>query len=141
MKSNWIQTIWTTKNCEELISNDVDNIIYELLRQEFVQMGCDVKVINGTLDHVHCLFNVNSKRSLDEIIKMVKGVSSHRINQVGLLKSKFAWEKGYEPGSVGKSDFENTIEDILNQKLKHKDTSITIEDEIYQMHAFEIERV
>jgi REP element-mobilizing transposase RayT len=139
MKSNWIQTIWTTKNCEQLISKDIDNIIYELLRAEFLETGCEVRVINGTSDHVHCLFRVNAKRSLDEIIKMVKGVSSHRINQVGLIKAKFAWEKGYEPGSVGKSDFENTIEDILNQKFKHKDASITIEDEINQMHGYEVE--
>jgi len=138
MKSNWIQTIWTTKNCEQLISKDIDNIIYEFLRAEFSLMGCEVKVINGTSDHVHCLFRVNSKRSLDEIIKVVKGVSSHRINQVGLIKTKFAWEKGYEPGSVGKSDFEETIQDILNQKVKHEDGSITIEDEINQMHEFEI---
>ena len=139
MKTNWIQTIWTTKDCEQVISKDIDNVIYEFLGAEFAAMGCELKVINGTANHVHCLFKVNSKRSLDEIIKMVKGASSHRINQVKLINSKFAWEKGYESSSVGKSEFEKAYHDILNQKIIHEDPTISIEKEIHEMHEFEIE--
>jgi putative transposase len=141
MKTNWIQTIWTTNKCQELISNEIDIIIYEFLKSEFNLMGCEVKVINGTSDHVHCLFNFNPKRSLDEIIKMVKGASSHRINQSGLVKDKFAWEKGYECCSVGKCEMEKEIQKILKQKSIHSDLSITIEDEINQMHQYETEEV
>src|SRR5215218_4054387 len=110
MKTNWTETIWTTKNCQQLISKDIDATIHEILQSEFIEMGCEVKAINGTSDHVHCLFNVNSKRPLDEIIKMVKGVSSHRINQDELLKTRFAWEKGFESCGVGKSELKEAIQ-------------------------------
>ena len=139
MKSNWTKTIWTTKNCEQLISIDNEFIIYEFLKNEFIQMGCIVKVICGTSDHVHCLINVNAKRSLDEIIKMVKGASSNKINQDGLVNAKFAWEKGYEASSVGKSEMEEEIQKIRNQKSIHADSSVTIADEINEMHEFESE--
>src|SRR5436190_3433714 len=86
MKTNWTEAIWTTRNRKQLVAKENDNVIYEFLKAEFTLMGCEVKAINGTTDHVHCLFNVNSKRSLDEIIKMVKGSSSHKINQGGVMK-------------------------------------------------------
>ena len=139
MKTNWTQTIWTTKNCQQLISNEIDNTIYEFLKSVFMEMGCEVKAINGTADHVHCLFNVNAKKPLDEIIKMVKGVSSHKINQVGLMKTKFAWEKGFESCGVGKSELDNAIQKILNQKNLHADLAFTVVDEINKMHESEIE--
>ena len=139
MKTIWSETIWTTKKCQQLISNEIENTVYEYLRAEFNALGCEVKVINGTSDHVHCLFNVNAKRSLDEIVKLVKGVSSHNINQSNLLSTKFAWEKSYEGGSVGKSDMKECIQKILDQKSLHSDPSYTIADEINQMHEKEIE--
>src|SRR6185436_12069287 len=100
----WTQTIWTTKNSQKLISEDIEDKIFDFLKTEFIEMGCEVKVINGTSDHVHCLINVNAGRSLDEIIKMVKGTTSHRINQDELMKKTFAWEKGYEASAVGKTE-------------------------------------
>ena len=134
MKTNWTQAIWTTKNCQQLISNDIDNTIYEFLRDEFMEMGCEVKAINGVADHVHCLFNANSKRSLDEILKMVKGATSHRINQEGLIKKTFVWEKGYEACGVGLTEMEEKVQEILNQKILHEDLSFTVAKEIILMH-------
>lgn len=134
MKTNWTQAIWTTKNCQQLISNDIDNTIYDFLKEEFIEMGCEVKVINGVADHVHCLFNVNSKRSLDEIIKMVKGATSHRINQEGLIKKTFAWEKGYESCGVGQTELEKKVQEILNQKMIHEDLTFTVRKEIIRMY-------
>jgi len=139
MKTNWTETIWTTKNCEQLISKDIDITIYEFLKSEFTEMGCEVKAINGTDDHVHCLFNVNSKRSLDEIIKMVKGATSSRINQEGFIETKFAWEKGYESCGIGKSELKKSFQNILNQKSIHADQLVTVADEIYRMHEMEDE--
>jgi REP element-mobilizing transposase RayT len=139
MKTNWTETIWTTNNCEKLISKDIDNTVYEFLKTEFAEIGCEVKAINGTDDHVHCLFNINAKRSLDEIIKMVKGATSQKINQEGFIKTKFAWEKGYEAEGIGKSELKEKIQEILNQKSIHADQSITVADEIYKMHESENE--
>ena len=137
MKTNWTETIWTTKKCEQLISKNVDIKIYEFLRTELTEMGCEVKAINGTDDHVHCVFNVNSKKSLDEIVKMVKGSSSSRINQEGLIENKFVWEKGYDSCGIGKSELKKKVQEILNQKSIHADLSITVADEIYRMHEME----
>jgi putative transposase len=103
-------------------------------------MGCDVKIINGVSDHVHCLFNINAKRSLDEIIKMVKGASSHKINQEeNLIIEKFAWEKGYDSSGVGKTELDDAFKKILNQKSLHSDPSFTVAKEINEMHAKDIE--
>lgn len=139
MKSIWIETIWTTQNCQPLISENINNFVYDYLKTEFIELGCEVKIINGFTDHVHCLFNLNPKRSLDEIIKMVKGASSHKINQNRLTTKAFVWEKGYDATSVGRCEMENKIQNILDQKKLHADHSFTVVHELIQMRGEESE--
>jgi len=112
----WIYSSWTTKGNALLISPEIEQTVYNYLKIEFVSAGCLVKIINGTPFEVHCLFMQNPKRPLDEIIKMVKGVTSHLINQEDLLIKKFAWQKSYNADSVSESELENIIHLIRRKK-------------------------
>lgn len=78
-----------------------------------------MKAINGMPDHVHALFQMNPKRALDEIIKMVKGCTSNTINLDALITEKFAWHKGYSAYSVSESQLEFVYQNIKNQKTLH----------------------
>ena len=112
-------------------------MVYDFLKTEFIEEGCEVKIINGFTDHVHCLFNLNPKRALDDVIKMVKGSSSHKINQSKLSTATFAWEKGYDARGVGISEMNDKMKNILNQKNLHTDPSFTVVHEIIQMRSEE----
>ncbi len=83
-------------------------------------------------DHVHCLFLLNPKKSVSEVIKQVKGHSSHMINQHDLLNQKFAWQVGYGAFSVSKSNIKKVYQYIKNQKFKHRDKSLQDELESFR---------
>lgn len=70
-------------------------------------------------EHVHCLFLLNAKTSIDEVIKQVKGGTSHYINQKDLTDVKFSWQTGYAAFSVSESVLEKAFVYIKNQKLHH----------------------
>lgn len=54
-------------------------------------------------DHIHCLFLLNPQKSISEVIKQIKGSSSHYINQNNLIADKFAWQTGYAAYSISES--------------------------------------
>jgi REP element-mobilizing transposase RayT len=112
----WILSNWTTWEKTPLITHKIKNRIHKYIFQEFTSSGCLVRIINGLPDEVQCLFLLNPKKSLDDIIKMVKGATSHRINQENLTSEKFAWQKSYNASSVSEKLLEKVSREI--DKLK-----------------------
>ena len=68
-----------------------------------------------------------TKKSADEIVKNIKGNSSHWINQSKFLKAKFAWQTGYGAFSVSESMIDDVRKYIANQKEHHKKISYAAE--------------
>jgi REP element-mobilizing transposase RayT len=123
----WIHSIWATKERHPLILPTVEKKIYEYMRTQFIELGCPVRVINGMPDHVHSLFLLYPQRAITEIIKQVKGSTSHWINEQDLLKLKFSWQSGFAAYSVSESALERVYQYILNQKQHHQKTTFTKE--------------
>ena len=112
----WIHAVFATKDRKELITMELEEYLYAFLYDEFRELGCKLKIVNGLADHIHCLFMLDAKKSYADVIKHIKGSSSHSINQQGLIKEKFAWQKGYAAFSVSASGIESVCRFIKNQK-------------------------
>ncbi|MCL6259160.1 IS200/IS605 family transposase [Aquiflexum sp. TKW24L] len=85
----WIHAIWATKERMPLINSVAEPKIHQFISEQFRESGCPVRIINGMSDHIHCLFLLNPQKSITEVIKQVKGSSSHYINQNDLTVEKF----------------------------------------------------
>ena len=134
----WIHSIWSTKNHHPFITSAIENQMFEIIRQEFIKIGCPVRIINGMPDHVHCLFLLNSQKSIAEVIKQIKGSSSHLINQKDLTSEKFAWQVGYGAFSVSGSVLPKAFTYIKNQKRHHLKKSFKAEfDQFIKMHGLD----
>ena len=124
----WIHLIFGTKERFPLIIQPLEQKLYNhiknLLEKDF---ECIVDIINGTADHIHVLFLQNQNYSLADIIKNIKGNSSHWINQNKFLKTKFAWQTGYGAFSVSESMINEVRKYIANQKEHHRKTSFAEE--------------
>jgi putative transposase len=132
----WIHALWATKDRQLLIEPAVENEIYDLMRQELIDMGCPVRIINGMPDHAHSLFLLNPQKSIADVIKQVKGGSSHSINEKNLILQKFSWQGGYAAYSVSESQLERVFQYIANQKKHHKKKTFLQEfEEFVALHA------
>jgi len=127
----WIHAIWATKGRTPLISGAVEKKIYEFISTQLREQGCPVRIINGMPDHIHCLFLLNPQKSIAEVIKQIKGSSSHYINQNNLIAEKFAWQTGYAAFSVSESAVEKVFLYIKNQKKHHHKKTFTEEYEAF----------
>ena len=126
----WIHAIWATKDRQPLISPKIEKSVFTILHKQFTDAGCLVNSINGMPEHVHCLFLLNPQKSVSEIIKQIKGSSSHYFNQEKLTEYRFAWQTGYASFSVSESLVTNVAGYIRNQKQHHKKR--TFQDEYSQ---------
>ena len=116
----WIHSIWSTKHRLPLIEPKNENIIHDFIKNELREMGCPVGAVNGMSDHVHCLFLLSPNKSVSEVIKQIKGSSSHFINQNNLSKIRFSWQTGYASYLVSDSVQGRVYQYIMNQKSQHR---------------------
>ncbi len=137
----WIHAIWSTKERAPTISLDKEKAVHNLMRKEFIDFGCPVRIINGMPDHVHSLFLLSANKSIADAIKQVKGGTTHHINQHNLLPEKFLWQTGYAAFSVSESVIEKVYRYIKNQKAHHAIKSVEQEyQEFLELHGFENEK-
>ena len=115
----WIHAVWSTKLRQPLINPQIEALVYEYMAHEFIQLGCSVRIINGMPDHIHCLFKLNPQKSITDVIKQIKGSSSHFINRNDLISEKFAWQSGFSSFSVSDSVVEKVNRYIQLQKKHH----------------------
>ena len=133
--SIWIHAIWSTKNRKPFIQPNIEQKIHNYMREQFKKSGCPVRIINGMPDHVHCLFLLNPKKSLTDVIKQVKGSTSHWINQKDLIQQKFSWQSGCASYSVSESVRDKVYKYIENQKEHHKHKTFRTEyDEFLKLN-------
>jgi REP element-mobilizing transposase RayT len=116
----WIHAIWATKERVPLINSVAEPKLHQFITEQFRESGCPVRIINGMSDHIHCLFLLNPQKSITEVIKQIKGSSSHFINQNNLIKEKFSWQTGYAAFSVSESVVEKVFQYIRIQKEHHQ---------------------
>ena len=115
----WIHAIWGTKERQPLLKDDFREEIKKHINENFEEQDCKVQIVNGTTDHLHVLFRLPQDQSLAKVLKMVKGETSHWINQQNFLRIKFAWQLGYGGFSVSGSMVSKVTKYIRNQEEHH----------------------
>jgi REP element-mobilizing transposase RayT len=118
----------------------MDHKLHEFITNKFKEVGCPIRISNGYHDHVHCLFLLNTKRPLDEIIQRVKGSSSHFVNSNDLIAEKFAWQNGFRSFSVSESISDRVYHYIRNQKAHHQKKAFKEEYKTFlKLHDLDLE--
>jgi putative transposase len=129
MTKIWIHGIWGTKDRRPILKDGFRRDVFRHMEDRFTGQGCPVRVLNGTSDHVHALFLLNHEKSLADVVQMVKGETSHWINQRNFLNGQFAWQVGYCGLSVSSSMLRRVEEYIRGQEMHHRKVSFAEEYE------------
>ena len=135
----WIHAIWSTKVRLPLIHKSVEKTIHQYLSDQLRELGCPVRIVNGMPDHIHALFLLSPQKSIADVIKQIKGSSSHYINANNLIDHKFAWQTGYAAYSVSESVVDKVFQYIKNQKEHHQQNTFQQEyEEFIELHGLKI---
>ena len=64
------------------------------------EKGIYMKINYFNPEHTHALIDLPTGMSIEEVVKLLKGGSSHWINEQRMLRGRFAWGRGYGAFSV-----------------------------------------
>ena len=120
-----------------LIDLSFENNLHQYITEQLIEQTCPVRIINGTSDHIHSLFLLNPQKSIVDVIKQIKGSSSHFVNQNNFINEKFVWQTGYAAYSISESGVGKVFQYIQNQKQHHKKITFQQEyDEFLKVYGF-----
>ena len=112
--------IFSTKDRRPLIKEDFRDRLFGYIGGILDQRDGRLIRAGGTADHVHLLFQVPASKSLAEIMRAVKAISSKWIHETFSDASGFSWQSGYAAFTVSQSALSKVAAYIENQKEHHR---------------------
>ena len=133
-----IHFIWSTKNRQHLISNDLKPLLLQHIKENSTRKGIFIDTLNCVSDHIHLLVSLGSEQTIAKSAMLIKGESSFWVNKQKLIKTNFEWQDEYIALSVSYSAIDKVRSYILNQEEHHKRKTFTEEyEEFLNAHHFE----
>ena len=100
----WLHLTWATLKRERLLPKPPAAKVSEYLHNYAKEKGIYMKINFVNPDHTHALIDLPTRYSIEEVMKLLKGGSSHWINANRIIPGKFAWGRGYGAFSVSHSN-------------------------------------
>lgn len=113
-----IHVVFSTKQRIKLLDESWRNDLFGV-------MGGNAQTHKGVLlqaggieDHVHLLLKTHPSFAIADTVKLIKGNSSHWINQNQKTSVKFAWQRGYGAFSVSES-MSSVVKRYIENQIQH----------------------
>jgi len=135
----YIHFVWSTKNRQPFLNTlDLRKIVWQHIRDYAERKKIFLDFISGHADHCHCLVSLGVEQTIGEVMCLLKGESSHWINQNQLTDEKFAWQDEYFAVSVSEKLIPSARAYIAKQEEHHKDKNFDFEyDTFIQKYGFQ----
>ena len=119
----WLHLIWATLERRPLLFKGPAAKVSAYLSQYAAEKGIYMKINYVNPDHVHALVDLPTHLCIEDAMQLLKGGSSHWINESKLLPGKFGWGRGYGAFSVSQSGAAEVARYIADQEEHHRKKS------------------
>jgi putative transposase len=116
----WVHLIWGILNREKVLLKEAAARLSRYLTEYAHTKTFYMKINYVNADHVHALIDLPTGLSIEELIQLLKGSSSHWVNENNILLGKFAWGRGYGAFSVSESNVSQVAAYIARQEEHHQ---------------------
>lgn len=116
----WVHLIWATKERMPILTETLRGEIFAHIKDNASKKNIYLDVINGTADHVHSLVSLKSDQTIAKVAQLLKGESSHWVNDKSLSNGKFEWQDEYIAVSVNETMIDTVRRYVKNQAEHHR---------------------
>lgn len=128
---------WHVKHDEPVLTPDLEAMVHEFIKERCRKTkGVYFHGIGGTETHVHLAINIEPHVTISDLVKDLKGGSSHDTNEAKGDKV-LSWQRGYGVVSFGRNNLDWVLNYIANQKEHHSSGGVT--DRLERITAYEDE--
>ncbi len=97
----YLHSVWATWDRMPLLAPAIEQTVYATILAKCRQLDCEPLAIGGTADHVHLLVRFPTTLAVADLVKEVKGASSHLITHQS-APEPFKWQGSYSAFTVSK---------------------------------------
>ncbi|MGN6561057.1 MAG: IS200/IS605 family transposase [Thermomicrobiales bacterium] len=128
----FIHLVWGSWDRLPLLSPEIEQVVYRAISAKCAELGVQVVTIGGIEDHVHLLIRFPATLSIADLVKEIKGASSHLVTHGSSLAPGrvFKWQGAYAAFSVSPRQVLQVRDYIARQKEHHLAGSLTSEWEL-----------
>ena len=116
----WLHLVWATLERRPFLLKPAAAKVSAHLHEYAERKGIYMKINYVNADHVHALIDLPTSLNIEEVLHLLKGESSHWINENGLVPGKFGWGRGYGVFSVSQSAVGEVAKYIADQEEHHR---------------------
>ncbi len=118
----YLHLVWSTWDRYPYLADlDLRRRVYECINAECTSLRADVLAIGGVDDHVHVLVRLPATIAPADLVKRIKGASSHMVNYDVGSRDYFKWQGGYGAFTVSKRHVPLVRNYVVNQEEHHRD--------------------
>ena len=118
---SYLHVVWSTWCRRPFITRDLQPRVYGAIAHQCAEVGADVIAIGGMPDHVHVLLRFPTTISIADLVRRMKGASSHLVTHELNWPEPFKWQGGYGVFTVSKRHVPLIRNYVLNQEEHHRD--------------------
>ena len=137
----YLHVTFSTKNRERwLIDADLRKALHAYVAGTIKHLECVPVEVGGVEDHIHILCLFPRTRSVADVVKETKRVSTNWLHEKAVELQGFHWQAGYGVFSVSQSNVAAVVGYIRNQEEHHR--HLTFQDEyraFLRKHAVEFD--
>ena len=111
--------VWATKDREPFLSSSVEARLLPYLSAKCKELEYELFAANGATDHIHLLLGLTPTMMVADVVKNLKGASSHYINHESGLKESLYWQDGYGVITLRRAEVAKVTKYIERQKVHH----------------------
>ena len=115
----YLHCVWATWDRLPLITDGIEARVYAAIRSKSDELQCPCLAIGGMPDHMHVLMRLHTTVAVADLIKGIKGASSHLITHMVQPGEFFKWQGAYGAFTVSKSDVPQVMAYVERQKQHH----------------------
>ena len=99
----YVHLVWSTWDRAPVITTNIVARLYASMLAKCKEMKCEPIAIGGIDNHVHLLIHLHPAVAVADLVKNVKGASSHLINHEIAPGLNFRWQGAYGAFSTAKT--------------------------------------
>jgi REP-associated tyrosine transposase len=115
----YIHCVWATWDRLPLITSVLERAIGRILLAKARELQCDVVALKGMPDHFHLLMRIPTTICVADLVKEVKGASSHFATHEVTPGRFFKWQGGYGAFSVSPEQVPTVRSYVERQEAHH----------------------
>jgi putative transposase len=120
----YVHLVWATWNRMPLLTDDLRNRIYGVVRSKCESLKCDLLAVGGIEDHVHALIRLHPTVAVADLAKEIKGASSHFVTHIAAPGDFFKWQGSYGAFTIRIDEVERVKAYIHDQPAHHASANL-----------------